>query len=232
MGQIIGTQSNNCQQKTCFPIGCMSKDSLQNQQIDSNELDFKVTNLESKGKFTKNSILNLTKEEIYFFKACASRNLPMVRYYLKKGVNINTLDENRTSPLHIGARYASYQIVEELLNWGGSQNITDLSGWTPLHISAHFKRPKICFLLLESGANPYIVNRDNETPWDMVNHPQTEEVFQQYFNKIKQINVDQKQSDIFHKQNKRKSINVVKKLQVNGYQKLLGKENFIQKYHV
>lgn len=46
----------------------------------------------------------MQKNEINFMKACASRNLAVIRYYLNNGVNINISDEDRTCPLHIAAR--------------------------------------------------------------------------------------------------------------------------------
>ena len=63
----------------------------------------------------------------------------LVRFYLTNGVNINILDEDRTSPLysflilflrHIACRYGSIQVVEELINNGSNLDITDIAGWT------------------------------------------------------------------------------------------------------
>lgn len=91
-----------------------------------------------KGRLTNHSVAYLTNDEINFFKASAGRNVSKIRFYLRKGVNINILDEDRTSPLHVAARHGSIQIVEELLNWGAAVDITDIDGWTPLHVGAFF----------------------------------------------------------------------------------------------
>ena len=48
-----------------------------------------------------------------------------MRYYLRAGVNINILDEERTSPLHVACRFATSPVVEELLNSGANVDITD-----------------------------------------------------------------------------------------------------------
>jgi ankyrin repeat protein len=58
-------------------------------------------------------------------KSCSSQNISAIRYYLRQGVNINILDQERTSPLHIAARFASPSVVEELLNSGSNIDITD-----------------------------------------------------------------------------------------------------------
>lgn len=103
---------------------------------------------------------------------------------MKQGVNVNLLDEDRTSPLHVACRSGSLQVVEELVNHGSMMNIADIAGWTPLHIAAYFKRSLICHLLLKKGADPYHVNRNGETPWDLVKDSAVEEIFYVHFDRI------------------------------------------------
>jgi len=49
----------------------------------------------------------LKHDEINFFKAAGGKNIAAIRFYLKKGINVNLLDEDRTSPLHVAARLGS-----------------------------------------------------------------------------------------------------------------------------
>ena len=58
-------------------------------------------------------------------KVSAGANVGVIRHFISKGASANTLDEYRTSPLHIASRHGRLQIVEELLNSGANVNITD-----------------------------------------------------------------------------------------------------------
>ena len=51
------------------------------------------------GRITQQSTALLTENERNFFKAASGRNLGLIRFYLNNGININLLDEDRTSPL-------------------------------------------------------------------------------------------------------------------------------------
>lgn len=167
-------------------LACMPNyESYEGSNLDNNELNIFKTFCQPKGKISPKSIAYLTKDEINFFKASAGRNISAIRYYLKKAVNVNTFDEDRTSPLHVAARHASIQVVEELLNWGALVDITDSDGWTPLHVASYFQRPVVCHLLLKKGANPSIPNKDNAKPMDLARDPKLREIFEVYFAKLK-----------------------------------------------
>ncbi len=135
------------------------------------------------GKISLGSISYLQKDEISFLKACAGKNISALRYFTKKGVNVNLLDEDRTSPLHVASRSGSLQVVEELINSGATINMADMAGWTSLHVAAYNQRHLICHLLLKKGADPYLTTRQGETPWDMVRERATEEIFLSHFDK-------------------------------------------------
>lgn len=98
-------------------------------------------------------------------------------------MNVNTFDEDRTSPLHVAARHASIQVVEELINWGALVDITDSDGWSPIHVASFFQRPVVCHLLLKKGANPLIPNKDNARPADLARDPKLKEIFETFFSK-------------------------------------------------
>lgn len=111
------------------------------------------------GQLTKESIVFLSKEERDFFKCCAGRNIAMLRHFLQKGVNVNCLDQERTSPLHVAVRSGSLLVVEELLNNGSDVNLQDLHGWTPLHIAVALRKPLLVHLLLATGADMHYTTR-------------------------------------------------------------------------
>ncbi|KAL4453624.1 hypothetical protein ABPG74_009520 [Tetrahymena malaccensis] len=142
-------QQSNANIASC--LGCMAHDQKE-LHFDNNELNINIDQSKPKGKLTNNSIAYLAPSEINFFKSSASRNVSAIRFFLKKGVNINILDEERTSPLHVASRHGSVQVVEELLNCGADCDITDIAGWTPLHVAAFFQRDAVCEILLKRGA--------------------------------------------------------------------------------
>jgi len=125
-------------------LGCFPNPDRLDFNIDNAELQTHNKELVPKGKVSQTSIAYLSKEEVCFLKACSGKNISALRYYMNKGTNVNLLDEDRTSPLHIACRSGSLQVVEELINWGAAVNIADMAGWTPLHIAAYHQRPLIC----------------------------------------------------------------------------------------
>ncbi|KRX02940.1 Ankyrin repeat-containing domain [Pseudocohnilembus persalinus] len=168
--------NNNYNNNGLGCYGCMQNNN-QEPWLDLNELNLDHETNKPKGRLTNKSVQYLSSTELSFFQSCASRNLSKIRFYLKQGININILDEERTSPLHIAARHGSYQIVQELLNSGANTDITDIGGWTPLHIAVFFQRNQIVNLLLMHRCNKYIKNRDGQTPFDLIRDQKTMDVF-------------------------------------------------------
>ena len=164
-------------------LGCFPTSNQTEFNIDHYELQTHNKELVPKGKVSQASIAYLSKEEIGFLKACSGKNISALRYYMNKGTNVNLLDEDRTSPLHVACRSGSLQVVEELINWGAAVNIADMAGWTPLHIAAFHQRSLVCHLLMKKGADPYLISRNGETPWDLVKDKSTEEVFYVHFDR-------------------------------------------------
>ncbi len=164
-------------------VGCFPNPHGTGYNVDYAELQTHNHEMVPMGKISMGSIAFLQKEEISFLKACAGRNVSALRYFTKKGVNVNLLDEDRTSPLHVACRSGSLQVVEELINSGATVNMADMAGWTSLHVAAFHQRPLICHLLLKKGADPYLMTRQGETSWDMVREKATEEIFFIHFDR-------------------------------------------------
>jgi Sec7 domain/Ankyrin repeats (3 copies) len=120
-----------------------------------------------------------------------------LRWYISQGINPNTYDENRTSPLHIAARQGSIQIIKELIISHAGINLTDCAGWTPLHVAAYYGRSTVVNELLMHNADYCLANRRGDTPWDLASNDSTQEVFRrhcrdtesEYFSTKKQIDL-------------------------------------------
>ena len=133
-----------------------------------------------RGRLLPDSIKQLSNNEVQFLYSAGSSNLSSVRWYISQGINPNTYDENRTSPLHIAARQGSLQIIKELLSSGACINLTDCAGWTPLHVAAYYGRASAANELLIHGADFALSNRRGETPWDLAGNDSTQQVFQRF----------------------------------------------------
>ena len=81
--------------------------------------------------------------------------------------DVNELDINDLTPLHIAAEWGHIKIVYLLLSKGANinaQNKTTRN--TPLHFAAIWNNIEIARMLLNNGANVNTLNIDDETPLD------------------------------------------------------------------
>ena len=131
------------------------------------EIDLTSTYTSAKGTYTKESYKLFSQNEKNFFYLVQRNNISGIRYLIIQGVNINILDEERTSPLHIACKESSIQTIEEIIFQGSMINIPDLVGWTPLHMACYYNRPDVVLLLLKSGANYNTHNRDKLSARDL-----------------------------------------------------------------
>ena len=142
-----------------------SNDILYNKK--KTEIDLTTTYSSAKGTYTKESYKLFSPNEKNFFYLVQKNNISGIRYLIIQGVNINILDEERTSPLHIACKESSIQTIEEIIFLGSMINIPDLVGWTPLHMACYYNRPDVVLLLLKSGANYNTHNRDKLSARDL-----------------------------------------------------------------
>ena len=142
-----------------------SNDILYNKK--KTEIDLTATFSSAKGTYTKESYKLFSQNEKNFFYLVQKNNITGIRYLIIQGVNINILDEERTSPLHIACKESSIQTIEEIIFQGSMINIPDLVGWTPLHMACYYNRPDVVLLLLKSGANYNTHNRDKLSARDL-----------------------------------------------------------------
>ncbi|CAI4229229.1 unnamed protein product [Auanema sp. JU1783] len=72
----------------------------------------------------------------------------------------NDVPHSRTgaSALHVAAAKGYIQLLELLLDAGGSPKSQDKDGWTPLHAAAHWAEKDACKILIENGASIHDLN--------------------------------------------------------------------------
>ena len=160
--------SNNIKINSSFNDFCgniSNNDIIYNKK--KTEIDLTTTFSSAKGTYTKESYRLFSEKEKNFFHLVQRNNISGIRYLIIQGVNINILDEERTSPLHIACKESSIQTIEEIIFQGSMINIPDLVGWTPLHMACYYNRPDVVLLLLKSGANYNTHNRDKLSARDL-----------------------------------------------------------------
>ncbi|QLZ70585.1 hypothetical protein FOLKNPGA_03399 [Legionella sp. PC1000] len=96
-----------------------------------------------------------------------------IKWYLDKGIDVNTVDENNKSALAYAV--SSPELVELFLSQGANPNLKSNSGNTPLHAIAAILTSiytnqllQSAILLIAAGADPGLKNKDNETPIECI----------------------------------------------------------------
>lgn len=92
-----------------------------------------------------------TKEE-ELFAAIELNNISKIIELIEQGVNIKTINENGSSPLHWSS-YCGYAEITKLLIKNGA-NLGGINKWdeTPLKIANRLRHGEIVKVLLENGA--------------------------------------------------------------------------------
>ena len=112
------------------------------------------------------TVTNLGKNVIHI---AAEGNQPSMLLYLllNEALDIYSVDENGSTPLHWACYSGSYESVNYLISLKADINVVDKDQFTPLHLAVTTNRVKIVKLLLENGVNKKISNKNNELPIDI-----------------------------------------------------------------
>lgn len=111
----------------------------------------------------------------------SSSTFKTVKLLLDYGAQVNTLDKNKLTPLHIAVRH-NIDTIKLLLDNGAYLNAKDKDGNTPLHHAVfHMQQGSDVKdnikLLLDRGANTKIKNNTNNTAYDYCHTEECENLF-------------------------------------------------------
>jgi hypothetical protein len=111
------------------------------------------------------------------------RDQDLVHKLCLDGLNVDAVDEDNKTPLHIACEKGLTRITERLLNNADfplivkvgyvSKRINplideqDMDGHTPLHLASIGAHRKCCELLIDAGANPDVLNNEGMTALDV-----------------------------------------------------------------
>ncbi|MCP9263408.1 hypothetical protein DINM_006210 [Dirofilaria immitis] len=87
-------------------------------------------------------------------KAALLNDLRLLQGCIEKGIDVNEVDENGTSPLHIASFYGYHPIVNALVDARARVDARDREWFTPLQRACLRNHPNTLKMLINRGANP------------------------------------------------------------------------------
>lgn len=93
-------------------------------------------------------------DETGFFHAVKSQNVPAIKLFFQKKINVNHTDENGATVLFYAAQFQDSKLSQLLIENGAETVINDNSKKTPLHYAAEICSVENVKLLLEKGVDP------------------------------------------------------------------------------
>jgi len=88
-------------------------------------------------------------------------------HYIKiLSVNIDSVNKENWTPLHIAAKQGCFEVVQELIEFQNPKakiDLVDKDGWAPLHFAAYNGNLKVVKFLVEAGAKLDLLTNDGET---------------------------------------------------------------------
>ncbi|KAI3668220.1 hypothetical protein L6452_43297 [Arctium lappa] len=106
-----------------------------------------------------------------FLHAAGSANRVDIMEVLCMGyldIDVNSVDSEGRTPLHIGASYGYIEVLEFLITLGSDPDRGDFKGWTPLHCASNEGHvAAVEFLLNSCNYVKYAVTKEGKTAFDL-----------------------------------------------------------------
>jgi len=88
----------------------------------------------------------------------------IIHRLIDQGADVNGVNSNGNTILHVASKYNSPEVVRHLLKSGANPNAKNESGNSPVHIACKANRPEILEVLIEFNADFFAVNDLGDTP--------------------------------------------------------------------
>ena len=85
--------------------------------------------------------------------SCKEGNIEEVESLIKKGAEVNAVDDYGFTALMHASRHGNTKIAKLLINKGADVNVDDIGGWTALMHASYEGNTKIAKLLIDNGAD-------------------------------------------------------------------------------
>ena len=104
------------------------------------------------------------QQNVHLLKYAQYENNPeLIKEMVKAGAELNTVNEDGATALHLATQHNNNAIVEALIELKANLNDKDQKGNTALHYAVIIKNKIASKALIAVGANPNIKNNDNKT---------------------------------------------------------------------
>ena len=101
------------------------------------------------------------------FEAATYGNVKLIARLLQQGVDVNSANNERETPLHMAAANGRYTSVIYLINHGANIHARTIKNWLPIHHATRFRKANIANYLIKKGASPYAKTSDGLSAIDM-----------------------------------------------------------------
>jgi ankyrin repeat protein len=116
-----------------------------------------------------NAVIDLNDSRIdkqaLFYRAIEQNNIDLTELLLKSGVNVNQVNNQGYTSLHLAIAKNNLDIIKMLIKAGGNVNFNDGSGMLILNAAIHQRNIDIIQILLNAGAavnmTPFILPEDD-----------------------------------------------------------------------
>ncbi|XP_076449414.1 uncharacterized protein LOC143285862 [Babylonia areolata] len=106
----------------------------------------------------------MSDSDANFLRAVRAGHLEEVVAMLDKGHDVNTVNFNGMSGLHLAAKEGHVGVMVELLNRGANPEVRTQKENTPLHVAALARQTNVTRLLLDRGADVNAASKTGFTP--------------------------------------------------------------------
>lgn len=102
--------------------------------------------------------------EVSFLQAAMNGDLPAVKWYLERNVDVNSATPGKETALVLAVSRGYGSIVKELMAAGANINLANSFGYTPLHFAIKNKFFNIAHDLVDAGADVNVKDNAGMTP--------------------------------------------------------------------
>ncbi|MBF0627190.1 MAG: ankyrin repeat domain-containing protein [Magnetococcales bacterium] len=120
----------------------------------SNHVSFAVTMLEASPNPLNQQFRQLIQQ----------KRFNELQALILSGVDINTMDPKRVSPIHVAAYLGSVEAMRMLIQRGVNLKATVFGGWSVMHYAAFGGHVELCNLLAAMGVPLEVTDIGGETP--------------------------------------------------------------------